>query len=303
MTLLQMEYLYEIYNCGSINKASQKLFLTQAGLSHAIKKLEKEMGIEIFIRTNKGIDLTEDGRELLTLIRPILEQHKKISKLYGKNKSSDITSLHISSQRYPFCTKAFVSILNEHSFDKVECSLIETDIEEVINNVASEKSDLGVIFISDLTEQFMRKLFVSNKLEFTELKKIRPHVFIGNHHPLANKNELSINELTEYTYILFNRSSDSSCNYSEEVVYLGSNVFNKTITVTDRGTVNDFLKNSLSFTIGSGIKTEGYSSNKINSIPLADNLDDMRLGYIRLKNSPDNPLVDEFVCNLKEITK
>lgn len=303
MTLLQMEYLYEIYNCGSINKASQKLFLTQAGLSNAIKKLEKEMGIEIFIRNNKGITLTEDGRELLTLIRPILEQHKKISALYCGNKSSNITRLNVSSQRYPFCAKAFVTFLNNNPSKKLECSLIETDIEDVINNVSSKKSDLGIIFLSSLTEQFMNRLFISNNLEFTEIKSLRPHVFIGNHHPLANQSEVSINELAEYTYILFERSSDSSCNYSEEVVYLGSNVFNKIISVTDRGTVNDLLRNSLSFTIGSGIKTKDYSSNKINSIPLADNLDNMRLGYIRLKNSTRNTLVDEYIDNLKEITK
>lgn len=77
MTFLQLNYVSEIYNCGSINKAAQNLFVSQSSLSSSIRELEEELGIKIFIRSNRGIVLTEDGQEFLTQIRPIIEQQKK----------------------------------------------------------------------------------------------------------------------------------------------------------------------------------------------------------------------------------
>ena len=65
MTLQQLKYMIEIVNCGSINEAAKKLYITQPSLSCAVKELETEMEIEIFIRTPKGITLTVDGAEFL----------------------------------------------------------------------------------------------------------------------------------------------------------------------------------------------------------------------------------------------
>ncbi len=59
MTFLQLNYVTEIYNCGSINKAAQNLFVSQSSLSNSIRELEDELGIKIFIRSNRGIILTD----------------------------------------------------------------------------------------------------------------------------------------------------------------------------------------------------------------------------------------------------
>lgn len=83
MTFLQLNYVTEIYNCGSINKAAQNLFVSQSSLSNSIRELEDELGIKIFIRSNRGIILTDDGREFITQIRPIIEQQKKVEKFYS----------------------------------------------------------------------------------------------------------------------------------------------------------------------------------------------------------------------------
>ena len=63
MTLSQLEYIMEIYHYGSMNKASQHLFVSQSAISTAIRELEEEMGITIFSRSNRGITLTEEGQE------------------------------------------------------------------------------------------------------------------------------------------------------------------------------------------------------------------------------------------------
>ena len=68
MTLLQMRYILEVERCGSMNRAAQDLFISQSALSTAILEVEKELGITIFRRSNRGVVLTEDGRELVMQI-------------------------------------------------------------------------------------------------------------------------------------------------------------------------------------------------------------------------------------------
>ncbi|GAE91104.1 methionine biosynthesis and transport regulator MtaR [Gracilibacillus boraciitolerans JCM 21714] len=54
MTLQQLRYVIEVVRSRSINKAAQRLFISQPSLSNALKELEEEIGIKIFSRTNKG---------------------------------------------------------------------------------------------------------------------------------------------------------------------------------------------------------------------------------------------------------
>ena len=71
------------------------------------------MGITIFARSNRGITLTEDGQEFLTKIRPIWEQYIEVQRLYTEKQNKQADHLSISTQRYPFCAKAFVEFLQK----------------------------------------------------------------------------------------------------------------------------------------------------------------------------------------------
>ena len=65
MTLQQLKYVTTIANIGSISEAAKRLFVSQPSLTKAIKELEKEMGITIFDRTNKGITGSKEGERFL----------------------------------------------------------------------------------------------------------------------------------------------------------------------------------------------------------------------------------------------
>ena len=73
MTLNQLKYVIEIAETGSVTAAAQRLFIAQPSLSKAVSELEKEMGITIFARTNRGVYLTEDGTKFLSYARQITE--------------------------------------------------------------------------------------------------------------------------------------------------------------------------------------------------------------------------------------
>ncbi len=303
MTFLQLNYVTEIYNCGSINKAAQNLFVSQSSLSNSIRELEDELGIKIFIRSNRGIILTDDGREFITQIRPIIEQQKKVEKFYRDRDENSCSILKISSQRYPFCADAFVNMLRENTFENFEFTFKETDMDKVIENVSQRKSDIGILFLSDMSEKFMNRILSANDLEYNEIARIRPHVFINKDHVLAGKEHINLSELTDYPYIVFSKKDNTTSNYSEEAVFCGSLDFKKIIYVNDRATVYNIIGHTDAFTTGSGILPAGYAPDNITSIPIGDNLDYMRLVWIKLKDFNINPLAEKFINKLEQALK
>ena len=76
MTLQQLRQVIAVADSGSMNEAAKRLYITQPSLSAAIKELEKEIGIEIFLRSNRGIVTTADGEEFLGYARQIVEQYQ-----------------------------------------------------------------------------------------------------------------------------------------------------------------------------------------------------------------------------------
>ena len=82
MRIQQLHYIIKIVETGSMNEAAKQLFITQPSLSNAVRDLENEMGIEIFIRNPKGITLTKDGMEFLSYARQVVEQTQLLEERY-----------------------------------------------------------------------------------------------------------------------------------------------------------------------------------------------------------------------------
>ena len=82
MTFQQLTYVVEIAKCGSINKAAHKLLLSQSGISTAVRELEQELGIQFFLRSNRGVECTPEGREFLSYAVSLLEQKQNIHRLH-----------------------------------------------------------------------------------------------------------------------------------------------------------------------------------------------------------------------------
>ena len=80
MTLQQIRYVIAVANTNSMNEAAKQLFISQPSLSSAIKELEAEMHISIFVRTSKGVVLTSEGEEFLSYARQILEGKRCIDR-------------------------------------------------------------------------------------------------------------------------------------------------------------------------------------------------------------------------------
>lgn len=290
MTLQQLRYIIEIAKRGSINKAAQNLFVSQSSISSLIKKLEDELNITIFERTNHGIQLTVEGAEFVCYARQLVEQAEMVKSRYVKEDNDDVTRFSVSTQHYAFTVQAFLRFLSQVASSRYQFYFRETKTHDIIKDVYTKRSTLGVLFLSFSTEKFIKEIFASNDIEFNELKRIRPHVFIRKGHPLTLKSRVTVDDLLDYPYLSFEQGVDNSFDFAEEIVVI--NKPDKIIYVQDRATMNNIIAHTNSYNIGTGYLLPGIIDSQITSVPLHDHMDEMIIGWIKLKSTE---LTDEMV--------
>ena len=276
MTIKQLQYAVTVAETGNITEAAKKLFIAQPSLTSAIHELEKEYGITLFFRSNKGIELTPEGDEFLGYARQVLEQANLINERYT-GKSTGKQRFCVSSQHYSFVVEAFVRLLKEHGGDKYEFHMRETQTYDIIDDVAHLRSEIGILYLNSFNETIIRKTLKDNELTFTTLFKAKPHVFIGKDNPLAKKKILSLDDLKPYPRLSYEQGSHNSFYFSEEI--LSTVDCDKELVVCDRATLFNMLIGLNGYTICSGVISKELNGPNIIAKPL--NVDDyMEIGYI-----------------------
>ena len=285
-----MQYVLEIDRCGSMNKAAQRLFCSQSALSSAIVEVERELGITVFHRSNRGISLTEDGRALVGQITPIVEQSRKLSRYYQSRRTGDFRQLSVAAQHYPFCARAFVELLGELGELPMQLSLKEMDMSSVIRDVALGESELGV-----------RRALEEKQLSFQPLVTLKPHVFLRRGHPLAGESSVRLEQLRPYPHVVFTQP-EGDLNFAEEAVAGSGADFPRMIYVSDRATIYNIIAHTDGVSTGSGVLPTGYADEGLTAVPL-EGQRDMRLGYIHRKGEALSQLQSRFVALLRKITE
>lgn len=300
MTLLQMIYIMEIYKFGSMNKAAASLYLSQSAISNAVREVEDELGVSIFKRNNKGVSLTDDGKELIVQIRPLVEQAEKVKQYYRDRRNAVQKKFSVSTQRYPFCAKAFVEFMDRNPAEGYTYHLRECDMGNVVEDVSSRRSDIGILFLSDFTQKFLYKMFAGRGIEFIELKETKPRIFISCNHPLAGLQEIQIEDIKEYPQVIFDKNDSGNFNFSEEPLgVIEEHNVKKIIGVRDRATAYNILANTNAFSVGTGMLPEQYSDSRVKSLPVAGKLESMCIGYIKIKDLPLSESAEKYLSILK----
>lgn len=299
MTLQQLKYILTIVSCGSISEAAKRLFISQPSLSSAVKEIEQEMGIEIFLRSPKGIVLSSDGAEFLSYARQVVEQAELLEKRYTNRKPSK-KLFSISTQHYAFSVQAFVSLLKELNVDEYECTLRETRTYEIIEDVRNMRSELGVIYLNEFNRKVIQKILKENELRFHPLFIAEAHVFISTDHPLAAKKMLEIEELENFPCLAFEQGEYNSFYFSEEI--LSTRTHKKKILVSDRATLFNLLIGLKGYTISSGVLNEDLNGDQIKAVKLRTD-DTMQVGYITNQKASLSRLAENYVRKLRSVIK
>lgn len=294
MTLLQLKYVITIADCGSMNEAAKRLYLSQPSLSETVMSLEEEVGIEIFIRTNRGIKTTVEGEEFLAYARQVVEQYRLLDDKYiSRTKSRK--KFCVSMQHYTFAVKAFVEVAKQFGLDEYEFAVRETKTAEVIEDVKNFKSEVGILYRNEFNGKVIDKLFERNELEFHELFTCSTCVYLWNGHPLAENERITMEELEEYPCLSFEQGLNNSFYLSEEV--LSTYNYKRIIKINDRATALNLMVGMNAYTLCSGIICEELNGSEYSAIPL-DRDEKMTIGYVARKGINLSKLGKRYIDEL-----
>jgi len=280
MNMTQIKYVLEVSASPSMREAAARLFISQPALSSSIKELEDELGILLFERTNRGVSLTDDGREFVTYAKKALSQYEILEDRY-LSRDSGKERFSVSTQHYTFAIRAFTDVIKKYEPEKYVFSIHETKTKEVLEDVGTLKSEVGIISFSGANEDVIRRLFKEYNLEFKTLMNRDTYAYVWENHRFAGRNEISLEELSEYPCISFDQSSDSRFYLTEEA--MADYDFQKMIRSDDRATSLELIADLHGYSIGSGMLAgEDAILKGLVSIKLKEE-DPLSIGYITRK--------------------
>lgn len=285
MTLQQLHYAIVISETGSLNKAAEILYISQPSLSESMRELEREIDVTIFHRSKRGVSLTNDGMEFISYARQVYNQYENLLDKYGEGGIRK-KKFGVSTQHYSFAVKSFVELVKNFNVAEYEFAIRETKTREVIEDVSSMRSEIGIIYFNNFNRGVLSKLLRNNELIFHRLIICDIYVYLWKGHPLAEKKSIKFSELADYPCLSFEQGGNSSFYFAEEA--LSTKDYPRIIKANDRATMLNLMVGLNGYTICSGIICEELNGGDYLAIPLEkddDIADDkMEIGYIVRKN-------------------
>lgn len=296
MTLTQLKYVIAIADTHSMNMAARALFIAQPSLSQALRELEEEIGLTLFNRSNRGVKITPEGEEFLGYARQVVEQYRLVEDRYIEKKNSK-KRFSVSMQHYTFAVKAFVEMVKQFGMDEYEFAVHETKTYEVIEDVKNFRSEIGILYLNDFNRAVLTKLFQESGLEFQEILQCGIYVYMWKGHPLAGKEEISLEELDEYPCLSFEQGVNNSFYFAEEV--LSTYDYKRLIKANDRATLLNLMVGLNAYTLCSGIICESLNGADYLAVKLRSE-EVMTIGYLKRKGTAISSLGQKYLEELKK---
>lgn len=298
MTLQQLKYIVTAAETGAFSEAAKRLFLSQPSLTKSIRELEREMGIAIFERTNKGVSVSKEGEVFLGYARQVLEQAALLEEKY-KLHAGGKQEFRVSTQHYSFAVNAFVDLIKACGGDEYDFSLRETQTFAIIDDVSRMKSEIGILYFNEFNQRVIEKLLKVNDLKFTELFTAKPHIFVSAGNPLARQAAVTMEDLAPYPYLSYEQGEHNSFYFSEEI--FSTAIRSKNIRVMDRATLFNLLIGLNGYTVCSGVIDKELNGENIVAVPLKAE-GEMHIGVITHKKAVLSRLGAYYIEALKKYT-
>lgn len=280
MNLNQLRYVVMVASAPSMREAATRLYISQPALSASMRELEEELNIRIFERSNKGINLTDEGREFLIYAKKALGQFEILEERYQRG-SKEQERFSVSTQHYNFAIRSFANVIRAFSPEKFVFSIHETKTMEVLEHVRDLRSEVGVVSYSGSNVALVKKLLKDYSLEFHALMKKETYAYVWKDHPFAKRTEISLDELKDYPCVSFDQGDNDRFYLSEEA--MGDYQFEKLIRSDDRATTMELIAQLGGYAVGSGMLSEEDAIlDGMVSIKLVEE-DPLVIGYITRK--------------------
>jgi DNA-binding transcriptional LysR family regulator len=296
ITLQHLRYFVEVAAEGSISGAADLLYVAQPTLSASMKDLEARVGRSLLVRSALGVALTADGAEFLGYARQVVEQVALLEQRYlGRPPSRRL--LGVSAQHYSFVVDAFVRMVKATGPAEYEFSLRETRTWDIIEDVRTLRSELGILYRNDFNRKVIDKVLRDSGLAFRPLFVAEPHIFVSRRNPLAARTRASLDDLADLPRLTFDQGTNNSFYLAEEILSTLSSA--QEIRVSDRATIFNLMIGLDGYTISTGIISDDLDP-AIVAVPL-DVDERIEIGWIGHSAIPLTLQAQRYLAELRAV--
>lgn len=200
MNLLHMKHAIEVAKSGSLGKASEVLLIAAPNISRSIKELETDLGITIFERTQNGMKLTVKGEEFINFAKEILGQIDAVERFY-KTGSPQKQKFSISVPRACYISEAFANFSKTLSKEDAEIFYKETNSQRTLHNMLNHDYKLGIIRYAENYDKYFKSTLEEKGFQYELVTEFTYRLIMSRDNPLAQKDEITFDDLTDYIEI------------------------------------------------------------------------------------------------------
>ena len=184
MTFQQLQYFLEVCKVGSITQAAKQLFVSTSSVSIAISNLEKELGYPVFVRNQKGLQITGKGSQVLEYASRICENHAQLIQIDHDSHRR----LQIGSLDYHPCASAFTRLVRDNRHRKdLSLSLTSVLTTPAIAKVSQFDLDIGIITGFEGRALVLRDNLKKKGLQWKLLETVPAVILLGEGHRLYHR--------------------------------------------------------------------------------------------------------------------
>ncbi|MGI6006658.1 MAG: LysR family transcriptional regulator [Ruminococcus sp.] len=298
MDIRQLQYFQVCARQKSLTRAAEILYTTQPHVSMVIRSLEQELGVKLFLRRSKGVELTEEGKEIYEYAVNILKNVNLITSSAGRSKR---TVLKIATN--PSSTMAVLLSRYAAAREKDDIQIIYTEcgIEKMISLVSEQKYELGFLFAAENKRSALSHMLDRKRLEFVQLLLSDIVLYVGPRHPLYGTEYVTPQDLEDLRFVQLEDDYFALSDMLEKMLPPGKRgkVMERAVITNSDHAMMQLLRNTGFCNLGSywNVSYEGEFAR----IPIRGYEEKVAFGFIRQSNSLPNGRAEEFLSFVRNM--
>jgi len=295
MKFEQIRYVMAVYQTGSISKAAKQLYLSQPNISNALKNLEQELGVELFVRDTGGIRFTEAGMAFVRHGKVILDEMEQLRTLSKGEEAIEFVLLYPS---YPPVEAAFARLCSQ-VMDKERYHLIMRTAQqyEAFRLLSENRADLAIITSTNITSHSIRIELERLGLVYVHLRWLPCNINMSTDHPLANDPDFNVKKLIDYPFVQYDFAEYRSPYGLTPVSFVNTN---KILKVSGGDTRSYLIAHSNAYGVGAQMAPGMAEEKGLHCIPISKEKLQLDFGYLYAENRPPSAVAQRFLNLLEE---
>ncbi|WP_077212417.1 LysR family transcriptional regulator [Bacillus dakarensis] len=239
MLLRRFEYVHQVVKYGTIREAAQQLYVSEPTISQQIQKFEESIGLKVFKRQGRKIQLTDEGRLILPIMQQALLSVKEFDRQVAEIKDPNRGSIRFGLG--PIATSTILPDIMadfNRQYPNVSLNVTEAGSVELLDLFDRDQLDISIISLTDTLYQKYQQL---ENIKCKRFFRSNFSVAMSETHPLAKFTKLNMKDLYDESLILYRSSMIKQALLTE----LGSEIENNIVCYTDsiEATRNLVVKN------------------------------------------------------------